>query len=188
SEDVSTEESVTGGILPSAEWTAESDETDDLHFYANKFDCFQAMLDELVATYGCLIRSKQLRKLPKLSRCNRHLLLDGNPRCLAVIEMELDNRIFHILEVDTSDGICSLSTMLLRLTSQERWQDQFKLLEEELTQKSLHWPNRRLKMLCGKGGYSGIPHPQTKSVDKGKLPEESIRHWATRFHSWMVSI
>ena len=25
----------------------------------------------------------------------------------------------------------------------------------------------------GKDGYSGIPHPQTKSVDKGKLPEKS---------------
>jgi hypothetical protein len=43
-------------------------------------------------------------------------------------------------------------------------------------------------MLCGKDGYSGIPHPQTKSVDKGKLHEESIEHWAARFHSWMTSI
>ena len=188
SEDVSTEESVAGGILPSAEWTAESDETDDLHLYANKFDCFQSMLDELVAAHGCVIRSKQLRKLPKLYRCNRHLLLDGNPRCLAVVEVESHNRIFHILEVDTSDGICSLSTLLLRLTSQQGWQEQLKLLEEELTQKSLHWPSKRLKALCGKDGYSGIPHPQTKSVDKGKLPEKSIEHWATRFHSWMTSI
>jgi hypothetical protein len=48
--------------------------------------------------------------------------------------------------------------------------------------------NQRLKMLCGKDGYSGIPHPQTKSVDKGKLHEESIEHWAARFHSWMTSI
>ncbi|MEI4944380.1 Tn7-like element transposition protein TnsE [Aeromonas caviae] len=91
-------------------------------------------------------------------------------------------------EVDTSDGICSLSTLLLRLTSQQGWQEQLKLLEEELTQKSLHWPSKRLKALCGKDGYSGIPHPQTKSVDKGKLPEKSIEHWATRFHSWMTSI
>ena len=188
SADVSTEESVVGGVLPCAEWTAESDETDDLHLYANKFDCFGAMLDQLEAAHGCVIRSKQLRKLPKLYRCNRHLLLDGNPRCLAVVEIESQNRIFHILEVDTSDGICSLSTQLLRLTSQQGWQEQLRLLEEELTQKSLHWPGKRLKALCGKDGYSGIPHPQTRSVDKGKLPEESIEHWAARFHSWMTSI
>jgi hypothetical protein len=38
------------------------------------------------------------------------------------------------------------------------------------------------------GWLFGIPHPQTKSVDKGKLHEESIEHWAARFHSWMTSI
>ena len=188
SEDVSTEESVTGGVLPSAEWTAETDDTDDLHLYANKFDCFQSMLDQLVVAHGCVIRSMKLHKLPKLYRCNRHLLLDGNPRCLAVVEVESQNQIVHILEVDTSDGICSLSTLLLRLTSQQGWEEQLKLLQEELTQKSLHWPSKRLKMLCGKSGYSGIPHPQTRSVDKGKLPEESIEHWAARFHSWMSTI
>ncbi|AOM98233.1 hypothetical protein PWO74_003601 [Escherichia coli] len=102
--------------------------------------------------------------------------------------MELQGRTFYILEVDTSDGVCSLSTLLLRLKSPLDWPKQLTLLAEELTQKSLHWPNQRLKMLCGKDGYSGIPHPQTKSVDKGKLHEESTEHWAARFHSWMTSI
>ena len=188
SENVSTEESIVGGDLPSAEWASESDETEDLQLYANKFDCFELMLNELVASHGCVIKSKQLRKLPKLYRCNRHLLLDGNPRCLAVVEVELNNNLFHILEVDTSDGICSLSTLLLKLISQRGLQEQLKLLEEELTQKSLHWPSKRLKDLCGKDGYSGIPHPQTRSVDKGKLPEESIQHWAARFYSWISTI
>ncbi|HID9872056.1 Tn7-like element transposition protein TnsE [Serratia sp. IR-2025] len=119
-----TEVSIVGGVLPCAEWTAESYETDDLHLYANKFDCLGTMLDQLVTAHGCVIRSKQLRKLPKFYRCNRHLLLDGNPRCLAVVEVESQNRIFHILEVDTSDGICSLSTQLLRLTSQQGGQEQ----------------------------------------------------------------
>ncbi|HAV9244120.1 Tn7-like element transposition protein TnsE [Escherichia coli] len=107
---------------------------------------------------------------------------------MAVVEVELQGRTFYILEVDTSDGVCSLSTLLLRLKSPLDWPKQLTLLAEELTQKSLHWPNQRLKMLCGKDGYSGIPHPQTKSVDKGKLHEESIELWAARFHSWMTSI
>ncbi len=188
SENVSTEESIIGGDLPSAEWTSEADEARDLHLYANKFDCFQLMLDELVSMHGCVIKSKQLRKLPKLYRCNRHLLLDGSPRCLAIVELELNNRLFQILEVDTSDGICSISTMLLELTTKEKWHENLKLLCDELTQKSLHWPSNRLSALCGKKGYSGIPHPQTKSVDKGKLPESSITHWAARFHSWMAGV
>jgi hypothetical protein len=92
------------------------------------------------------------------------------------------NEAVYILEFDTSDGICSLSAQLLRLTSQQWWLEQLRFSEEELTQKSLHWPSKRLKELCGKDGYSGIPHPQTRSVDKGKLPDKSIEHWAARFY------
>ncbi|WP_168787289.1 Tn7-like element transposition protein TnsE [Escherichia coli] len=33
---------------------------------------------------------------------------------MAVVEVELQGRTFYILEVDTSDGVCSLSTLLLR--------------------------------------------------------------------------
>ena len=36
----------------------------------------------------------------------------------------------------------------------------------------------------GKDGYSGIPHPQTKSVDKGKLPEEVQRWRGATCSSW----
>lgn len=188
SADVSTEEPVVGGVLACAEWVMGTDQTDDLHLYVSKFDCFELMLDQLVTTHGCTIKSKQLRKLPKLHRCNRHLLSEGNPRCLAVVEVAFKNQIFHILEVDTSDGVCSLSTQLLKLTSPQTWKEQLKLLEKELIQKSLSWPSKRLSELCGEDGYFGIPHPQTKSVDKGKLPEESIKHWAARVYSWMTSI
>jgi hypothetical protein len=61
-------------------------------------------------------------------------------------------------------------------------------LEEELTQKSLHWPSQAAKNALWQGWLFRHPHPQTKSVDKGKLHEESIEHWAARFHSWMNAI
>lgn len=184
--DVSIDESVIGGVFPSADWVSESDATDDVHLYASKFDCFQSMLDELVEKYNCIIRASQLRKLPILPRCNRHLLGDGNPRCWMVVEIEFKGQIFQILEVDTSDGICSISTMLLRLRRSSEWQTQLKSLEEALVQRSLHWPSTQLKQLCGNDGFSGIPHPQTDSVHKGKMQADSTSHWAKRFRNWMA--
>jgi len=34
----------------------------------------------------------------------------------------------------------------------------------------------------------GVPHPKTKSTDKGQLGADSVAHWAARFHSWMTSM
>ena len=70
----------------------------------------------------------------------------------------MQGRTFYILEVDTSDGVCSLSTLLLRLKSPLDWPKQLTLLAEELTQKSLHWPSQRLKMLF-RCYPSKNPHP-----------------------------
>jgi hypothetical protein len=145
------------------------------------------MLDELSATHGCEVKSKKLRKLPQLSRCKKHLLTDGNPRCVAVVEVVFAGTLFHILEVDTSDAMNLLSTQLLKLKSPEKWDDQLERLENALLKSSLRWPNSLLVELCGEHGVVGVPHPKTKSMDKGRLVSASVVHWATRFHSWMAS-
>jgi hypothetical protein len=185
---VSVNEPTSSGTTPCAEWESVTDETDDVHLYANKFDCFHRMLDELSDTYGCEIKSKTLRKLPPLSRCKKHLLIDGNPRCIAVVEVVSSGKHFHILEVDTSDAMNLLSTQLLKLKSQAKWYEQLEKLERALLKSSLRWPNGLLVELCGENGVVGVPHPKTKSTDKGRLVLDSVDHWALRFHSWMASM
>ncbi|MGZ5010165.1 MAG: Tn7-like element transposition protein TnsE [Methylobacter sp.] len=184
---VSVNEPTSSGTTPCAEWDSVTDETDDIHLYANKFDCFHRMLDELSDTYGCEIKSKTLRKLPPLSRCKKHLLTDSNPRCIAVVEVVFAGTHFHILEVDTSDAMNLLSTQLLKLKSREKWDYQLERLEKALLKSSLRWPNSLLVELCGEEGVVGVPHPRTNSTDKGQLVSASVAHWAARFHSWMVS-
>jgi hypothetical protein len=184
---VSVNEPTSSGTTPSAEWESVTDETDDVHLYANKFDCFHRMLDELTVTHGCEVKSKKLRKLPQLSRCKKHLLTDGNPRCIAVVEVVFGGTYFHILEVDTSDAMNLLSTQLLKLKSQAEWDDQLERLERALLKSSLRWPSSLLVELCGEDGVVGVPHPRTKSTDKGRLVSASVAHWAARFHSWMAS-
>jgi hypothetical protein len=183
---VSVDEATVTGTLPGADWDCVVDETDDIHLYANKFECFHQMLDELCAKHGGVIRSKQLRKLPKLPRCKKHLLANGSPRCMAVVEVVLNDILFHILEVDTSDAVNLLSTQVLRLKSQDEWTRQLIELEKALIKSSLRWPNSLLEKWCGKNGGVSVSHPKTESVDKGLLSPDSVSSWAARFHARLI--
>jgi len=129
---VSTEEPTGTGNLPSADWDAVLDTTDDAHLYANKFNCFHMMINQLVKGHECSVFSKSIRKLPKVPRCKKHLLADGNPRCIAVVEIIILDEIVHILEVDTSDSVSLLSSKILLLNSLGQWSDQLIKLEGAL--------------------------------------------------------
>lgn len=183
SKEVSIEEPTRIGEHPSADWNTVSDETEDAHLYANKFDCFHKMLDYLVSQYGCTIKSKQLRKLPHMARCKKHLLAnDGNPRCIAVVELFVGSKNFHILEVDTSDAINSLSTQVLILNTPNNWAQQLIEIERLLIKKSLVWPSHLLNEYCGSGKFKSVSHPKSSASGLGLLDSESITHWADRFY------
>ncbi len=186
--DVSVEEATVAGSLPQAEWDIASDVTDDAHLYANKFDCFQEMLDLLVREHDCIVQSKQIRKLPQISRYKKSLLINGNPRCLAIVALVAAGKLFHLVEVDTSDAVNALSTQLLVLQTPENWGSQLEHLEQELVKKSLHWPTKTLRQICGAEGYRGIPHPKSHSANKGALEPGSVNRWADRFYRWIESM
>lgn len=184
STNVSTEESIEGQGLPGADWDNINDITDDAYLYENKFTCFLEMLDLMVDKHSCVINSKQIRKLPEIPGFSKHLLsTDGNPRCLAVIEIKAANITYHVLEVDTSDAGKPLSTQLLKLKPTEKWIKDLEELEKELVRSSLRWPTKLLIKLCGQGNNAGVPHP--KSKHGGMLDPNSIVMWAQRFSGWM---
>jgi hypothetical protein len=186
SNEVSIEEPTRTGELASADWNTVSDETEDVHLYANKFDCFQKMLDHLVSQHGCIIKSNQILKLPHLARCKKHLLSnDGNPRCIAVIEILVESEFFYILEVDTSDAINSLSTQILLLNTPEAWDKQLIEIERALIKKSLVWPNHLFTKYCGVDRFKGVLHPKSSASGMGLLDPESIEHWADRLYRLM---
>ena len=188
SEHVSVDEETISGDLPGADWDVVSDETDDAHLYANKFDCFKSMLTELSTQYGWVIEFNQLRKLPQLPRCKKHLLSNGDPRFMAVAKLVYQGKAFHIIEVDTSDATNHLSTLILRFKSESYFDDQLQRLERKLLKGSLRWPNKLLIELCGEGGIVGVPHPRTESENKGCLQPDSISPWASRFHARLTEM
>ncbi|MBO9496484.1 hypothetical protein J7438_20720 [Thalassotalea sp. G20_0] len=183
---VSIEEATTTGSLRGMEWDSVRDTTDDANLYSNKFDAFWQMLDVLKKDYACAVLSQDIRKLPELPRCKKHLLkTNGSPRCMAIVVIRSEDQVFHLLEVDTSDEAKALSTLLLKLPSLAGWDDQLIVeIERKLLRQSLRWPTNIFRRVCGKGGYQGIPHPKTSS---NRVVESiAITQWATRLHRSLV--
>ncbi|TKB47017.1 transcriptional antiterminator [Ferrimonas sediminicola] len=88
SRDVSVEDSSTTGNLPGADWNSFDDQTDDAHLYLGRFKAFLDMVNLLEVHHGITVVRRDLRKLPELPRCKKHLLsTDGSHRHLAVIEL-----------------------------------------------------------------------------------------------------
>ncbi len=183
--DVSVEEANAAGRLPGADFDAVENVTDNSAIYANKFDCFKKMLDLLVSKHGCQV-SVALRKLKRRGRSKKHILsTTGESRCLLDVTIKKNGSVYHALELDMSDDGKYLSTILLKLPSEEHWPVQVDSIEAELQRLGLRWPTKTLKKFCGRGNYNCIPHPETKSTHKGNLDPASVEHWATRFFSWI---
>jgi len=185
---VSMEEGSNHG-LPQATWQTTNDVSDDTPLFKNKFKCFLEMIDVLILSHGCTLRDKQIRKLPKLKRCKKHLLsTDGSPRHMAVIELEVQNKLVHLLEVDTSDADKALSTQVLSVRNQCNWDIDLINVEKELVKTSLCWPQTLLTEICGKKKYQGVPHPHSPSSHRGVLSSESVTVWPNRMYEWMLKI
>ena len=184
---LSMEEATSEHGLHGADWTTQSESELDPRLFKSKFSCFFDMVDELVANYGYILLSKEPKQLPNLARCKKHYLsTDGSPRYMAVVQLGFNNRIFHVLEVDTSDNEKSLSTRVMLLPDLSNADYPLKVIMQLLLKSSLSWPIDYLDHICGAGNHKGISHPRTTSKNKGVMDPESVSGWAARFNSWMV--
>ena len=185
SKDVSTDEATTGGELPNADWDNIDDQTDDSHLYLNKFESYFKMLDLLKDNYGCKLVVYSLRKLPKVARCTKHLLAtDGNPRCLSVSYIEIDNVAYYLLEVDTSDTNKPLSTKAIQASGIENLDDFIESVEKQLLRGSISWPKEYFDNFVGRSNHFGISHQ--KSDKNGSLTIDDINRWANRFSNRLI--
>lgn len=188
--DVSTEEGSVMGNLPSAEYSGVVDESDDTHLYASRFERFQQMIDCLKEKHDCTIYSYPLKKLPKMKdlRCEKHLLKNGNPRCIKVVKVSYEGSQFMILEVDMGDfDKPSLSTKILRLNDAIKWEIELKQINYLFVKKYLSWPRVNFDRICGKKGHGGIPHPETIK-DSNVLPKGCVEPWAGRVFCWLKKV
>jgi len=181
--DLSPNEKEESGKLPGGAWNNLDDQTDDAHLYVGKFESFYDMVQSLVVNHDFKVVRKELAKLPKIGKGQKHCLADTqNPRCLAIVELEFNNKSYILLEIDTSDGAAKLSTMLLKAPPDWVGKNEKKLLRQ-IMKKSLGWPYDYFKDQLGEKLYTGIPHP--KSKHSGAFPSEVIDPWAQRIVNWI---
>lgn len=180
--EVSTDEASVQGTLPSADYDGLEDQSDDAHLYADKFEAFEEMIAQLVTMSNCNHRRREIRKLPGIEGYSKHLLVDGNPRCLAFHLINKGDAVYALLEVDTSDNKSSLSTLLLKQPrSPIDWDQHLSELEIRLLKRSLVWPTSFLRQTFG-NAYERIPHQRKPSENMASLDRESIRRWAERVY------
>jgi hypothetical protein len=173
------------GRLPGGAWNNLDDQTDDEHLYLSKFKSFLEMTQLLVTAHGCELKRQTTVKLPKYGHGKKHWLTDTqNPRHLAIVELAYAGQLITLLEVDTSDGAASLSTMMLR-TAEDGWViNNIEVIKLGIMKKSLGWPTTLFKEALTEEGCSGVTHPKSKHA--GSLPPEEIAPWAQRFINWVA--
>ncbi|MDH1436943.1 Tn7-like element transposition protein TnsE [Acinetobacter johnsonii] len=175
---VSTNEPISEGTIPSAEFNGVEDETEDLHLYLDRFSAFQQMIDLFCKENSVKNFSFQLHKLPNIQGHSKHIKTDGNPRCVAEVSFQFNSHNIVILEVDTSDNKKPLSTRVLSLKDMNQWNqaDRAKVLELVVTQ-CLRWPKGIFKKICFKN--STLNHPRMNSK-KQEISESELNNWANR--------
>lgn len=177
---VSTNEPISEGTIPSAEFNGVEDETEDLHLYLDRFSAFQQMIDLFCKENSVKNFSFQLHKLPNIQGHSKHIKTDGNPRCVAEVSFQFNGHNIVILEVDTSDNKKPLSTRVLSLKDMNQWNqvDRGKVLELVVTQ-CLRWPKGIFRNICYKN--STLNHPRMTSKNQN-ISESELKKWSNRLN------
>ena len=183
--EVSTNEPISEGTIPSAEFNGVEDETEDLHLYLDRFSAFQQMIDLFCKRNPITNLNFQLHKLPNIQGHSKYLKTDGSPRCVAEVCFQFNDQNIVILEVDTSDNKKPLSTRILSLKDSNQWNhaDRAKVLELVVTQ-CLRWPKGFFKHICYKNSTLNHPRMNTRNQE---ISEQELKGWMLRLASILIN-
>lgn len=182
--EVSTNEPISEGTIPSAEFNGVKDETKDLHLYLDRFIAFQQMIDLFCKENSVKNFSFQLHKLPNIQGHSKHIKTDGNPRCVAEVSFQYKGHNIVILEVDTSDNKKPFSTQVLSIKDTNQWAstDRAKVLELVVTQ-CLRWPKGIFKNICYRN--STLNHPRMNSNNQ-EIHDHELQGWVYRLSNMLI--
>lgn len=137
------------------------------------------MISYLENNFDCHVIDKKITKLPIIEKHKKHLLHNtAEPRCIAVIEIAIGTKVYHILEVDTSDSAKPLATKVVNFQPNIDLEAELNDINERLVKKSLLWPQERLNLLSGNRQVSAS-HPQKINYCE-EMDELTLHKWANR--------
>ena len=147
--------------------------------YAERFTVLIAVINQLSQDQSLSYLGTKIETLPVVKRCSYHRMKDGNPRCYLLAKFKrADGNLRYILDIDTSDGVRSISTQILHSCP-----DFYELLDKTLIltlRRSLNWNIAKpLK-------FAAVKHPEL-SINED-LKTKRIESWGSRLLSSLNAI
>ena len=150
---------------------------------ANRFKLFQDMLQSLEQVKWLSVSpDRKISELRRVRNSRLHKLkTDHSLRCIQCVQVSMlgtsrtPQKDFLIVEVDVSDGISPLSTLVVHSVDMDDWDDIYISIKKGLVANSLSWPTDLLMSYkrSKKLNYSLVKHPSDLKND-----QDSARRWA----------
>lgn len=174
---VSTDEANSAGDLPAADVGGKKDYTNYDQKYAQRYHDFNSMIQVLQSTHQCVLYESLTHELTKVGRSECHRISKDKLRTIKFVHLCYRSDDFLLIELDTSDGVKSISTKLIYLTTDD-WKIYLDKIKTHLVAKSLSWPNDLFDDVFGANAHTHIVHPRFSS--QGNESSEAVNNWAVR--------
>jgi hypothetical protein len=151
----------------------------------NRFKLFSKVVDALAANKKITVNERDtFEKLGKVGKSRLHQLSDSSTqRSIQSVSLTYQYRghskDFIVLEVDVSDGISPLSTLILPAFNEQEWPRIYESIRYELVKNSLKWPKSHLSMMCRRTGreYRTAIHPKSDLLSTTEDDREAVSSW-----------
>ena len=173
---VNTGEATIFGEIGRGEFENAHDESDDLAFFMKRFEAFKVMVEQFASQHR-IQPIIHVHKLPAVNRSKLHRTHDGNPRCIIEVQLSFQGKKFVILEIDTSDNLKPLSTLILKISDTDIWNAHFPTFRKQVVKRSLRWPTA--KSLQDIGIRKTFNHP--RNLAEMAESDEEFKNWGRRF-------
>ena len=180
---VSTGEATIFGEIGRGEFENVQDESDDLEFFMKRFEAFKVMVEKFASQHH-IQPIIHVHKLPAVNRSKLHRTHDGNPRCIIEVQLNFQGKRFVILEIDTSDNLKPLSTLIVKISDTDSWNSYFPTFQKQVVKRSLRWPT--VKFLQDIGIRKTFNHP--RNLTEMAESDEEFKNWGRRFGEILKSL
>ena len=180
---VSTGEATIFGEIGRGEFENVHDDSDDLAFFMKRFEAFKAMVEQFASQHR-IQPIIHVHKLPAVNRSKLHRTHDGNPRCIIEVQLSFQGKKFVILEIDTSDNLKPLSTLIVKISDTDSWNSYFPTFQKQVVKRSLRWPT--VKFLQDIGIRKTFNHP--RNLTEMAESDEEFKNWGRRLEDALLSL
>lgn len=176
---VGTDEATRVGTIGRGEFEGLEDESDNLDLLMDRFEAFRFMIERFIEQNNIKATTSKIYKLPRLQRSKLHMTLDGNKRSLMIYRLDkLFDHNFIIFEIDVTDNVKKLSTLVLCLKDMKEFDEtSIETMMKKIMQRSLRWPT--LKYFADYGSAKTLHHP--KNLNELNESSHEFELWVERF-------